>query len=88
MKATRLDIRLNPDTKELIQHAAALRNQTVSQFVVSTVSEAAGNVVAEHARRDLSDRDRDLFLRLLDNPPTPNAALRGAAETYGKRRTT
>ena len=24
----------------------------------------------------LSDEDRDLFLAILDNPPTPNAALR------------
>jgi uncharacterized protein (DUF1778 family) len=26
----------------------------------------------------LSDRDRDCFLELLDNPPGPNAALRKA----------
>ena len=85
MNATRLDIRLKPDTKELIQQAAELRNQTVTQFVVSTVSEAAGKVVAEHARRELSDRDRDLFLMLLDAPPEPNCALRSAAETYKRR---
>lgn len=84
MNGTRLDIRLNPDTKELIQEAAMLRNQTVTQFVVSTLAESAGRVVAEHARAALSDRDRDLFLQLLDNAPAPNRALRKAAKTYRK----
>jgi uncharacterized protein (DUF1778 family) len=82
MNGTRLDIRLNPDTKELIQEAAMLRNQTVTQFVVSTLAESAGKVVAEHARAALSDRDRDLFLQLLDDAPPPNQALRNAAKSY------
>jgi hypothetical protein len=33
----------------------------------------------------LSDRDRDRFLSLLDNPPPPNKALRRAAARYKKR---
>ena len=32
----------------------------------------------------LSDRDRDRFLELLDNPPKPNAALRKAAARPAK----
>ena len=34
----------------------------------------------------LSDRDRDLFLNLLDNPPKPNAVLGRAIAKYVKRR--
>jgi hypothetical protein len=33
----------------------------------------------------LSDRDRDLFLSLLDSPPPPNAALRRTAKTHKAR---
>ncbi|MFL5343140.1 MAG: DUF1778 domain-containing protein [Gemmataceae bacterium] len=33
-------------------------------------------VFAEEARTPLSDRDRDLFLKLLEHPPGPNAALK------------
>lgn len=88
MDTTRLDIRLQPDTKKLIQQAAALRNQSVTQFVVSTLTAAADNAVAEHSRTVLSDRDRDLFLKLLDDPPEPNAALRKAAKSYRKQRVT
>jgi hypothetical protein len=38
----------------------------------------------EESRPPLSDRDRDLFLSLLDNPPPPNKALKGAARRYKK----
>lgn len=33
----------------------------------------------------LSDRDRDAFLALLDNPPPPNEALRRAWARYKRR---
>jgi hypothetical protein len=38
----------------------------------------------EQPRTPLSDRDRDIFLALLDNPPPPNEALRRAAAKYKK----
>lgn len=84
MSTTRIDIRLQLEAKELIQQAAELRNQTVTQFAVSTLTEAAGRVVAEYERRELSGRDRDLFLKLLENPPEPNAKLRRAAASHRK----
>jgi hypothetical protein len=40
----------------------------------------------EEIAMPLSDRDRDLFLALLENPPPPNEALRKAAKEYKKRR--
>lgn len=84
MNATRLDIRLNAATKELIQQAAELRNETITQFAVAALAERAGKVVAEHQRTVLSNRDRDLFLKLLDAPPQPTKALRKAAAQYRK----
>jgi hypothetical protein len=41
---------------------------------------------AEESGTPLSDRDRDLFLALLDNPPPANKALQRAAAKYKKRR--
>jgi hypothetical protein len=40
---------------------------------------------SEEERSPLSDRDRDRFLDLLDNPPKPTAALRRAAARHAKR---
>jgi uncharacterized protein (DUF1778 family) len=39
----------------------------------------------EEAVTPLSDRDRDRFLAMLDNPPAPNEALRRAAAKHRKR---
>jgi hypothetical protein len=39
----------------------------------------------EESATPLSDRDRDIFLALLDNPPAPNAAFKRAAAKYKKR---
>jgi hypothetical protein len=39
----------------------------------------------EETREPLSDRDRDAFLALLENPPPPNEALRRAFARYKKR---
>jgi uncharacterized protein (DUF1778 family) len=85
MSTTRFEIRLSSETKQLIEQAAELRNQTLTQFVIATLSDAATKVLAEHQRTVLSDRDRDLFLKLLDAPPTPNGALRNATENYRER---
>jgi len=38
----------------------------------------------EETASPLSDRDRDRFLDLLDNPPEANAALKRAAEKHAK----
>ncbi len=81
MESSRLSIRLNPDIKDLSQQAAEFRNQTVTEFVLGAALEAAIKAVAEQAQTELSNRDRDLFLKLLDAPPAPNSALRKAAAT-------
>jgi uncharacterized protein (DUF1778 family) len=39
----------------------------------------------EESAAPLSDRDRDKFLDLLDNPPKANSALRRAATKHPKR---
>jgi Protein of unknown function (DUF1778) len=39
----------------------------------------------EELRTPLSNRDRDRFLALLDNPPPANEALRQAAAEYRRR---
>ncbi|HEY1376533.1 MAG TPA: DUF1778 domain-containing protein [Gemmataceae bacterium] len=39
----------------------------------------------EEALRPLSDRDRDVFLALLDRPPKPTPTFRRAAARYNRR---
>jgi hypothetical protein len=69
-------------------------NSTVTMEIVSenevrirraVVVPVADLPLIEQSLAPLSDRDRDLFLEMLDNPPKPNAAFRAAAKRYKKR---
>lgn len=78
----RLDFRLNSEAKRIIEQAAALSGQTVKQFAVSTLVQSAEEVLERRRTIHLSNRDRDLFLTLLDAEEGPNESLRDAAERF------
>lgn len=80
----RLDVRLSEDSKRLIEQAAGLLGVSVSSFTVATVVREAEEVVERFGMLRLSDRDRDIVLAALDNPPEPNERLRAAAERHAK----
>lgn len=83
----RLNVRLAQPLKEVIEEAAAVMGQTVSDFAVSTLVQAARQVVEQRQVTELTNRDRDLFLALLDDTSKrPNKALKDAAARYRKRR--
>lgn len=78
----RLDFRLDSEAKRVIEQAAALSGQTVKQFAVSTLVQSAEEVLERRRTIHLSNRDRDLFLALLDAGEEPNQVLREAAERF------
>ena len=41
--------------------------------------------VTQHERISLSQRDWELFLNAVENPPRPNAALKKAAQAFRKK---
>ncbi len=55
---------------------------TVSEYIKVTVVEKSRQVIENNETRCLSDRDRDIFLSLLDAPVAPNEALRAAAADF------
>jgi hypothetical protein len=81
------------DAKARVTLPKAFANSTVviEQVSDSEVRIRKARVIPEDEIRfyeetatPLSNRDRDRFLELLDNPPRPNAALRRAAEKSAK----
>ncbi|HXG65016.1 MAG TPA: DUF1778 domain-containing protein [Blastocatellia bacterium] len=80
----RLDFRLNQQVKEVIEQAAAVSGQSVSDFAVSVLYRTAKEVLENERNTRLSDRDRDIFLALLDSDAKPNEALKRAANRYKK----
>ena len=79
--SARLNFRLRGELKDTIERAAAELGQTVSEFAVATLVREAREVIEMSQRTDLSNRDRDIFLKILaDADAQPNAALKAAAQ--------
>ncbi|TYL75354.1 DUF1778 domain-containing protein [Klebsiella pneumoniae] len=79
LKKQRIDLRLNEDDKHMIEEAAAMTNQSISQFMVSTASERAAEVIDQHRRLLLNEESWNLVMDAIINPPAPNDRLKRAA---------
>lgn len=79
LKKQRIDLRLNEDDKHMIEEAAAMTNQSISQFMVSTASERAAEVIDQHRRLLLNEESWNLVMDAITNPPAPNDRLKCAA---------
>lgn len=80
LKKQRIDLRLTDDDKSLIEEAAAMSNQTITQFMVASASERAAQVIEQHRRLVLNEESWDLVMEALSNPLAPNARLKSAAK--------
>lgn len=80
----RLDIRLDPDRKKLIEEAASLLGETVTAFTVSSAVREAGQIIERFGTISLTDRDRETFLDALDAPAKANARLKKAFKAHDK----
>lgn len=83
-KEERLEARVTPAQKRLIERAAALRGTSVTEFVVASAQEAATNTIKDFDILHLRDQAREVFISAVLNPPAPNDAARPAAERYRK----
>lgn len=83
-KDARMDFRLRPDLKHRIEKAARISGRTVTDFAVAALIATADEVLERSRIVELSDRDRDLFLSILDKKAEPNKQLLRAARTHQK----
>ncbi len=84
-RTERVQMRIDPAAKSLLERAAALSNTTVSAFIVSHALKAASHLIRERERFVVSDQDWNLFFDALADPPEPNAALRKAFVAHDPR---
>ena len=82
--SARMSFRLPERVKRRIERAAAESGLTVTDFAIGALINSADSTLAAVETRRLSDRDRDIFLNMLDSTATPNAALTRAAKNYKK----
>lgn len=78
----RLNFRVPQAAKEIIERAALASGLTITDFAISALLQSAQETLDRQAQRQLSDRDRDLFLAMLDRDPEPNEALKNAARRF------
>jgi uncharacterized protein (DUF1778 family) len=78
----RLEARISPETKALLQKAADLEGRTLTDFVIASVQAEALRVIERHQTLKLSIEDAETFVDALINPPQPNDALKAAARRY------
>jgi len=83
-KDSRLETRIPASIKNILQRAAELQGQTLTDFVLSSTTEAARRIIREHELLELSERDQIAFARTLLSPPKSNSRLNRAARDYLK----
>ena len=71
LKKERLELRVSPSAKQLIQRAMAVSGLTAGDLAY----EGARRVLADHERMELIGADRDVFLKALMHPPEPTEKL-------------
>ena len=81
-KTERLEARVSPDIKALFERAASIQQRSLTDFVISSATEAARRTVRENEFVELSQRDRIAFVEALINPPPPVAHLRRAMKRH------
>lgn len=85
-KTERLDVRTTRAIKELIAKAAALKGQTVSDFVLTSSREDAARTVREHEVIQLNANDSRAFVAALLRAPVEKPRLKKAVQRYKERR--
>ena len=77
----RLEFRIRPDRKSLIERAAELLNEPVSEFARAAAEEKADRVIRDHeATTTVPAEFFDDLIDALSAPASPNAGLIKAAK--------
>jgi len=84
-KAERLEARVTAEQKSLIERAAALQGRSLTDFVLTSVQDAAQRAIEKHNLLTLSMRDSEAFVDALLNPRPVNDRLRDTVRRYRER---
>ena len=79
-RVERLDARVTPEEKELLQEAANAKGLSLTAFLTSSATDAALKVLKERHVIELGRKDQQLFAEAMLNPTKPNARLQAVAK--------
>ncbi len=86
MKQDRIELRASQKERERFLEAAHFSGMSLSAFIRLAALEKSEDILRTKESLTLSDRDRDVFLEALENPPKPNKRLQQAFKAYQKRK--
>lgn len=81
-RAKRLEVRVTAEQNSLIERAVALQGRSVTDFMLTSVQDAARRAIEEHHQLALSVRDSEAFVDALLNPQPVNDRLRDTVRRY------
>ena len=79
---TRIEAKVTPETKALIQQAADIESSTLADFLSKSAQAAAQQTIANHNVLKLNAEDSRAFIEAILNPAEPNEVLKEAARRY------
>ena len=82
----RMSMRVRAEDKAMLLRAAALENTDLTDFVLQHALRSAKAVIEEAEHIHLSERDSLRVLKILENPPRPNARLQAVARALTKKK--
>jgi len=85
LRTERTEARLLPEQKKRIERAARIKGLSLSDFIVQHADEAAIKTIQQHTSWTLEDRDRDIFVQALLNPPEPSDYMKAAVKRHRNR---
>ena len=84
-RSERLEARVSKAQKNFFLRAASLQGRSLTDFLITSVQEAAERAVRAYDVLTLSERDRRDFVTALLQPAAPGKVLRQAAKRYKDR---
>jgi uncharacterized protein (DUF1778 family) len=82
IKNARLEARVTISQKQLMQRAAYLRGQNLTEFIVVVLSEAATQTIQDSESIELTERDRQAFAAALLNTSPLSDRAKADAQWY------
>jgi uncharacterized protein (DUF1778 family) len=80
-----IELRLRPAELRRIKQAAELRGESVSEFIISSVCEAADKITESAGSWALTATDSKILVGVLRNPPKPNPHMIAAFRSHKAR---
>ncbi len=77
-----LQARVSAEKKNLIKKAADISGQSLTDFMLINLQNAAEKIIRNHEIIELAAKDSKVFVEAMMNPPPPNEKLKEAAKWY------